>query len=171
MRKEKLNTIRIEEFPQNEFDTFEIKSQISELDQTRNILKGLLENLTQNTLNDFFDQTVSLVNDLNSDARESLRYQSRIEFDKVYYAVHFEAIELNSSNKDFDKTIIYIGLGLDLDMQRKILGYWIKTNSENTYDFWLRVCKELKRSGISSIHIKSLDNIYWLTKAMNVVFS
>ncbi len=171
MKRENFSMARIHEFLENEFDSMEIKSQFSGLEETKTIIRALLKDAAQNALRGFFNQAMVLVNDLNTHAQESQPSLQRIRMDKVYYAVHFEVIDFTCSNSDFDKTTIYIALGIDLEMQKKVLGYWIKSSSENTYEFWLKVCKELKRSGIQSIHIKSLDNIYWLTQAMNQVFS
>ncbi len=162
---------RIHEFLENEFDSIEIKSQISGLEETKVIVKDLLKDTAGNALAEFLDQTRALVNDLNNHTQESQPRLQRIIMDKIYYAVHFEAIDFNWNNNDFDKATIYIALGIDLEMQKKVLGYWIKSSSGNSFEFWLKVCKELKQSGIQSIHIKSLDNIYWLTKAMNLIFS
>lgn len=171
MKREKLSMSRIHEFLENEFDSIEIKSQISGLEETQTIIRDLLKETAHHALTEFLNQANSLVNDLNLQTQESQPHLQRMVMDKVYYAVHFEAIDLNSTDSDFGKTTIYIALGIDLEMQKKVLGYWIKSSSENTYEFWLKVCKELKQSGIQSIHIKSLDNIYWLTKAMNLVFA
>lgn len=162
---------RIRESLENQFNLIEIKSQISGLEETKSVIKDLLNDTAQNALREFLSQASTLVNDLNIQTQESQPRLQRMIMDKVYYAVSFEAIDFNCSNNDFDKTTIYVGLGIDLEMQKKVLGYWMKSSSENTYEFWLKVCKELKQSGIQSIHIKSIDNIYWLTKAMNLVFA
>lgn len=82
------------------------------------------------------------------------------------YSVHFEEIEIRS-NKE---TSIFIGFAIDFNMEKFILGTWKREANEDTYNFWLRVCSQLKESNINSIEINNFDEHFWLNEAMNKTF-
>lgn len=88
-----------------------------------------------------------------------------------YYAIHFEKLDLNNINPELNNITIYVGFGLSLNMERTVLGFWVKKRATNSYKFWLKVCKQLKDSGVSSIEMKEYNDQYWLTEAMNRVFN
>lgn len=146
------------------------EAEFEELEETKAIVRDLLRDLTFNTMKDFLGRTKTLISDLNTDTGDVLIHTNKHSLSKAFYAVHFEAINLNVSNVQLADATIYIGLGIDLEMQKTVLGFWLKQEQENGYQFWLRVCGQLKDSGIETISIRSFDNFYWLNEAMNKVF-
>ena len=143
----------------------------SEFEENKIIVEDLLQSLRHKTLEDFIHQVEILVKDLNIYHCDRPINAVPKNSTELYYAIHFETLDLSTINKDLDSITVYIGLGLDLDMQRKVLGFWLKRTSDNPYKFWLKVCQQLKDSGILSIEIKEYHNQYWLTEAMNQIFS
>ncbi len=140
-----------------------------ELEENKIIIEDLLKDVRQQTLEDLTHHIEILVKDLNiyhCDRPINEDYRTKSD---SYYAIHFENINLNLTHKDLD-SIIYIGFGLDLNMQRNVLGFWLKKNSENPYKFWIKVCEQLKDSGINSIEVQDYNKQYWLNEAMNQVF-
>lgn len=153
-----------------EYYSSQNEASFEELEETKAIIRDLLRDLTHNTMKEFLSKTKNLINDLNTYNGDTLLNSGNNSFAKVYYAVHFEAINLSSNNDKLSNVNIYIGLGIDLEMQKTVLGFWLKNENENGYQFWLRVCEQIKNSGVESICVKGCDNFYWLNEAMNKVF-
>lgn len=136
--------------------------------ESNTIIQDLLESVRQETYEDLIQKIELLVKDLSINNGPDLSNSTTPTY--CYYAIHFEDINLSLSHKKHNSDTIYIGFGLDLEMQRTVLGYWLKKHSESPYHFWCRVCNELKASGITSVEMTEFNEQYWLTEAMNQIF-
>jgi len=152
----------------NYYTKNKINNKSEDLQETKLIVGDLLKDLSRNTIQDLVKQVSSLVNSLNLYNKDFLVHSAKKEMGESYYALQFEA--LNFTSMSYTGTTVYIGLGIDLEMQRKVLGFWLKQETENSYDFWLRVCQELRGLGIRSVEIKYCSEFYWLSEAMDKVF-
>lgn len=144
------------------------KSSFTDLEETRGIVQALLSDLKETTLNDLFREVQTLINGLNVYNRDSLDPWTENKFAKDYYAVHFETIDFNYA---YGKNTIYIGFGIDCNMQKNILGFWLKHDHESYLHFWLKVFEQLKQSGMKSIELESFEDCYLQYEAKNRVFS
>ncbi len=117
-------------------------------EKTKKVIKQLLDVFVDNSVGQLYNTSVHQ------------------QANKDFYSILFE--ELVFSSDPAKK--IYIGFGLDTEMQKTILGSWFKDPEESNYHFWLRVCKDIKGSGVESIKLKDNNNFYWLTEAMSRVF-
>lgn len=142
----------------------------SQIKNDQIIIESLLKTIRHKTYEDFISKVEILVKDLSIDNNNDLISPFRLGQPRSYYAIHFDSINLNTLSKELDSSIIYVGFGLDLNMQRTVLGFWIQAGSETPYKFWTKVCKELKDSGIHSVEIKENHQQYWLSEAMRQVF-
>lgn len=86
-----------------------------------------------------------------------------------YYSLFFEKLEISSSS--ISDVEIYLAFALDQEMQKSCLGVWQKNSFEKPFEFWSRVCKEIKSYGIEIIDIPNYDEHYWLKEAMDKYFS
>ncbi len=143
------------------------RSTLVDLGETKTIVQGLLADLKVSALKDLFKEVQTLVNGLNVYNSDSLDPWSENRFVKNYYAVHFEAIDFNYA---LGKKIIYLGFGIDCDMQKNILGFWLKHDYESYFHFWLRVFEQLKQSGMQSIELGSAEDCYLQYEARSRIF-
>ncbi len=140
-----------------------------ELEENKIIIEDLLKSLRHKTLKDFVNNIEILIKDLNISQTSGAQQTSKQSITDTYYAVHFETVNFRL-NTETENVTVYIGFGLNLEMERTVLGFWLKRNSENSYKFWLKVCQELKDAGINNIEIREYNNQYWLSEAMTQVF-
>lgn len=144
------------------------RSSFVDLDETRNIIQTLLSDLKEDAFKELFQAVQTLVSGLNIYNLDSFDPWNEKKFSEDYYAVHFEAIDLNYS---YGKNTIYIGFGIDNTMQKNILGFWFKPDSESYFHFWLKVFEQLKDSGMQSIELDSIGDCYLQHEARNRVFN
>ncbi len=142
----------------------------SEFEENKIIVEDLLKSLRHKTLEDLVHKIEILIKDLNTYHYDWPINAVKNTETESYYAIHFENLDLSIVSKELDNVTIYIGFGLDLNMQRTVLGFWLKRESDNPYKFWLKVCQQLKDSRIHSVEFKEHCNQYWLTEAMHQVF-
>src|SRR3712207_9015574 len=66
-------------------------------------------------------------------------------------------------------TAVYIGLGVDLEGQRDVLGHWIGDGAEGA-NFWLSVVTDLQARGVEDIFIACIDGLTGFKDAIQAVF-
>lgn len=140
-------------------------SHKANIKETKSIIDNLLLDIRKEKISELLVNLKLVIDDLhNENLQESKKTKN------TYYAICFEQIELRLNNPNIEDEIIYMGFGIDLEMQKTFLGYWYKAKEENNFQFWLRTCRDLKSIGIEQVQVKELSNFYWLTEAMNKVF-
>lgn len=80
----------------------------------------------------------------------------------------FERIYLSDSS--LINLEIYLAFGLDCEMNKFCLGAWQKNTSDKPYEFWLKVCNDLRQKGLQEMHLPNFDEHYWLREAMDKNF-
>jgi putative transposase len=87
----------------------------------------------------------------------------------VYPIVYFDGIIFKSrkDNQIINKCV-YSVLGVDMEGQKDILGFWISENEGAS--FYAGVCSDLKKRGVKDILVACHDNLNGLSEAINAVF-
>jgi len=87
----------------------------------------------------------------------------------IYAVVFFDGIvfKARKENKIINKCA-YTVLGIDMEGQKDILGFWISENESAS--FWASVCNDLKNRGVRDIFIACHDNLKGIGAAINSAF-
>ncbi|MCE2929463.1 MAG: transposase [Candidatus Caenarcaniphilales bacterium] len=97
-----------------------------------------------------------------------LSHKSDLTITNKIYSVFFERVYLSDSSLiDLE---IYLAFGLDCEMNKFCLGVWQKQPSDKPYEFWLKVCNDLREKGLEEMHLPNFDEHYWLREAMDKNF-
>lgn len=88
----------------------------------------------------------------------------------IYPVVFFDGIvfKVRKENKIINKCV-YSVLGIDMEGQKDILGFWISENESAS--FWASVCNDLKNRGVKDIFIACHDNLKGIGAAITATFS
>lgn len=98
----------------------------------------------------------------------ALEWLSR-PLDKVYPVMYLDAIHFKvKEGAHIVNKAAYIGLGINQDGYKEIVGIWIGENEGSK--FWLGVCNELKNRGIEDILIACIDGLKGFPDAIKTVF-
>jgi transposase-like protein len=134
--------------------------------------KGVSTRDIQETLHELYGvevsaATISTVTDKVWSLVEA--WQSR-PLAAVYPIVYLDAIHLKLRRESkVVNTAVYIVLGVDLDGQRDVLGYWIGDGAEGA-NFWLSVVTDLQTRGVEDILITCIDGLTGFKEAIQAVF-
>ena len=88
----------------------------------------------------------------------------------IYAVVYFDGIvfKVRKDNKIINKCV-YTVLGIDMEGQKDILGFWISENESAS--FWASVCNDLKNRGVKDVFIACHDNLKGIGNAITASFS
>lgn len=136
-------------------------------EETKLIVRDLFSEISNKTTKNLLKKIKTLIMELNLETKSAEACGTQVSLDQDLYAIHFESMDLNIKN---EKLKVFIGFGIDLNVQKSLLGFWLYDPEEAPYHFWLRVCEEIKSSGVRSIEKKVTDSFYWLEEAMDKVF-
>ena len=89
--------------------------------------------------------------------------------ESVYPIVYFDGIvfKTRKDNQIINKCV-YSLLGIDMEGQKDILGYWISETEGAS--FYAGICSDLKKRGVTDIFVACHDNLKGLSEAVNAVF-
>jgi putative transposase len=89
--------------------------------------------------------------------------------EEIYPIVYFDGIVFKSrkDNQIINKCV-YSVLGIDMNGQKEILGFWISENESAS--FYASICSDLKKRSVKDIFIACHDNLKGLGEAINAVF-
>lgn len=68
-----------------------------------------------------------------------------------------------------DTRAVYTIMGIDLEGNKDILGFWISKDGESS-KFWLQVLKDLQNRGVEDIFIACVDGLKGFTEAIESIY-
>ena len=112
------------------------------------------------------DSTVSRITDkILPIAKE---WQQR-PLESIYAVVFLDAIHYHvRSEGQIVKRAVYIGIGVNLDGRKDVLGMWVGENE--SAKFWATVFNSLKNRGVEDIFIACTDNLTGFDAAIHAAF-
>jgi putative transposase len=133
--------------------------------------KGMSQRDIEETLREIYGADVSpmLVSKITDKILPEVNEWQNRPLETVYPIVYFDGIVFKSrkDNQIINKCV-YSVLGIDMDGQKDILGFWISENEGAS--FYAGICSDLKKRGVTDIFIACHDNLKGLSEAINAVF-
>lgn len=156
---------------QKEFKISSIAIECNDLDEQKTIVKSLLNDLISENLINISSKIKKAINSLKYNQKKLFLTDIATPIPRVYYALDFEIIDLKNRSDSLVLGSIVMCTGIDLEMNRVLLGTWFKENScKNEYEFWFNICEEIKRTGVKSLYFKLAVDSSLLGEAINKVF-
>jgi putative transposase len=133
--------------------------------------KGMTTRDIEEHLRDIYgiDVSSSLVSRITDKIMPEVNEWQNRPLSDIYSVVFFDGIVFKSrkDSKIINKCV-YTVLGIDMDGQKEILGFWISENESAS--FWASVCNDLRNRGVRDILIACHDNLKGLDSAITSSF-
>ena len=115
------------------------------------------------------DISPSLVSKITDKILPDINAWQNRPLDAIYPVVYFDGVMFNlRQDSKIIKKCIYTLLGIGMDGQKEILGFWL--SEKESASFYASICAELKNRGVQDIFIACHDNLKGLGKAICTVF-
>lgn len=156
---------------QQEFKISSIAIECTDLEEQKVIVRALLNDLITENLLKITNKIKRSICSTKAKQKKLFHDITITQIPRIYYALDFEIIDIKHRNDSLILGSIVICTGMDLEMNKTHLGTWFKENSNNNeYEFWLKICEEIKDSGVKSLYFKLAVDNPWLGEAINKVF-
>jgi putative transposase len=133
--------------------------------------KGMTTRDIEDSLRDIYGAEVSasLVSRITDKIMpDIIEWQNR-PLESIYPVVFFDGIVFNvRQDSKIIKKCVYSLLGISLEGQKEILGFWISENESAS--LYANICADLKKRGVEDILIACHDNLKGLNQAINATF-
>ena len=127
-------------------------------------IKATLEELDLPYSEESVEELVNLIYDHLQFYKETpLENEMFAVFIDVYHA------KLRDENGKVTDVSIFVGVGIDMDGHKTILGWWVKMGSENK-TFWAEVLQDLASRGLSKVGIFVTGDLSGLRKLLPQFF-
>jgi putative transposase len=133
--------------------------------------KGMSTRDIEDHLRDIYgvDVSPSLVSRITDKIMPEVNEWQNRPLADVYSVVFFDGIVFKSrKDSRIINKCVYTVLGIDMEGQKEILGFWISENESAS--FWASVCNDLRNRGVKDILIACHDNLTGLNKAVESSF-
>lgn len=96
-------------------------------------------------------------------------WQSR-PLDSVYAILYLDCIHIKQKCEgEIKNTALYVVLGIKMNGEKEILGFWSSTGGESS-NYWLKVVSELKNRGLEDVLIFCFDGLPGFKEAVQSVY-
>jgi len=133
--------------------------------------KGMTTRDIEDSVKDIYGTEVSasLISRITDKVLPEVNEWQNRPLSDIYAVVFFDGIvfKARKDNRIINKCA-YTVLGIDMDGQKDILGFWISENESAS--FWASVCNDLKNRGVRDIFIACHDNLKGIGTAINASF-
>ena len=133
--------------------------------------RGLSTREIQGHLEEIYGVDVSpaFISNITHTVREDVRAWQNRPLEEVYPIVYFDAmrVKVRSDGQIINKAV-YLGLGINMDGTKELLGMWIR-DTEGA-KFWLSLFTELHNRGLRDIFIACVDGLTGFPDAIQAAF-
>lgn len=133
--------------------------------------KGMSQRDIEDSLREIYgaEITQTLISKITDKILPEVNEWQNRPLESIYPIVYFDGIVFKSrkDNQIINKCV-YSVLGIDMEGQKDILGYWISENEGAS--FYAGICSDLKKRGVTDIFVACHDNLKGLSDAINAVF-
>ena len=133
--------------------------------------KGMSQRDIEDSLREIYGAEIpqSMISKITDKILPEVNEWQNRPLEAVYPIVYFDGIvfKTRKDNQIINKCV-YSVLGIDMDGQKDILGYWISENEGAS--FYAGICSDLKKRGVTDIFVACHDNLKGLSEAINAVY-
>jgi putative transposase len=131
--------------------------------------------MTVREIQGFFEEayganvSVGLISKVTDAVNDDVQAWRNRQLDVVYPIVYLDGLVVKvRKNNVVQKRTIYIGLGVNMQGRKEVLGLWMSDNEGAK--FWLHVMTELRNRGVEDILIACCDGLKGFPGAIEAVF-
>jgi putative transposase len=124
-------------------------------------------------LEELYGATVSasMISEVTDAVLEEVKAWQTRPLEEIYPIVYLDALYVNIKvSGRISKRAVYLGLGVDREGDKQLLGLWIGEAEAEGAKFWLHVLTELKNRGLKDILIACCDGLTGFPEAIEAVY-